>query len=100
MQDLLQLDREEWAPFMNEVITRLNSLKADAFDRFYEKVEAVLLPETKNHLWERNNFLISGAIHNHIHEHCCMPTKQEISNVTGLSRQTIHKHLKEYADHP
>ncbi len=29
-----------------------------------------------------------------------MPTKNELAESTGLSRQTIHKHLKEYATHP
>ena len=29
-----------------------------------------------------------------------MPSKNEIALETDLSRQTIHKHLKEYAQHP
>ena len=29
-----------------------------------------------------------------------MPTKTEIAHKTGISRQTIYKHLKEYKDNP
>jgi predicted transcriptional regulator len=29
-----------------------------------------------------------------------MPSKTEIANKIELSRQTVHKHLKEYANHP
>ena len=29
-----------------------------------------------------------------------MPTKNVIASKTNLSRQTVHKHLKEYANHP
>ena len=29
-----------------------------------------------------------------------MPSKSEIASKTELSRQTVHKHLKEYSNHP
>ena len=39
-------------------------------------------------------------MYQHIEEYGMMPTKNTIADKVGLSRQTIHKHLNDYAGHP
>ena len=67
---------------------------------FLDKVFAVVPQYIKNQTWEYNHLFISQAITDHIAETGMMPDKNIISNKTGLSRQTIHKHFKEYSLHP
>jgi len=50
--------------------------------------------------WENNHIQIGWAISSLMLEQHCMPTVTEIAIKAELSRQTIHKHLKEYANHP
>ncbi len=56
--------------------------------------------DISNDLWESNHFLITEAINLLMRLNGRMPTKTEIAEKTGLSRVTIHKHLKEYKDNP
>ena len=55
---------------------------------------------TKNSVWEHNHVVISNAIAKHMRENGMMPTKSVITEKTGLSRQTVAKHFKEYKTHP
>ncbi|MCS3733809.1 hypothetical protein [Mucilaginibacter dorajii] len=55
---------------------------------------------TKNDIWERNHMQISNAIANHMRKHGVMPSKNDIAQETGISRQTVAKHIKEYKEHP
>lgn len=47
----------------------------------------------KNVTYETNHTIITSFIHNNILENNCFPNIQNISKNTGLSRQTIYKHL-------
>lgn len=42
-----------------------------------------------------NSVSISKSIHKHVKKHKAMPSLAEISDDTGLSRQTVSKHLKD-----
>jgi predicted transcriptional regulator len=44
--------------------------------------------------------VITHAISKFMHDHSFMPTKNAIAELTGLSRQTIAKHLASYTKHP
>ena len=48
----------------------------------------------KNRLFEHNQSVIIQSIHNYIIKYSHFPTHATIMDETGLSRQTIHKHLK------
>ncbi|WP_282117734.1 hypothetical protein [Maribacter aquivivus] len=48
----------------------------------------------KNSTYEANHHIITSFIHNHILENNCFPPTGHIAHKTGLSRQTIYKHLK------
>lgn len=86
---------------LGKVLTRkLNELKGIDRDEFLEKIEEIIPADAKNQLWENNHYQIISAITKFIEEYGRMPTKNRISEDTGLSRQTIHKHLKNYSEHP
>jgi hypothetical protein len=48
-----------------------------------------------NKLAKDNSVTISKSIHKHVKKHKSMPSLAEISDDTGLSRQTVSKHLKD-----
>ena len=59
------------------------------------------MPEdVKNQLWEINHNRITYAIATLIQECGRMPSKNEIAERSELSRQTIYKHINDYATHP
>lgn len=83
------------------IITRkLNALEGVERDEFYTKIEPILHETTRNERWECNHNSITWAISTLMQEYGRMPSKTEIATKTELSRQTVHKHLKEYANHP
>lgn len=91
-------------PEQDEVIKilteKVNNTKGDERDKYWKKIEAFVVEETRNQYWESNHNRIIKIISDCIQNYGRMPTKTEIADESGLSRQTIHKHLKEYANHP
>ncbi|HXB10443.1 MAG TPA: phBC6A51 family helix-turn-helix protein [Bacteroidia bacterium] len=65
-----------------------------------EKRELMQAGDSNNDLWEGNHLLITGAINLLMRANGRMPTKIEIAEKTGLSRKTIHKHIKDLKDNP
>jgi hypothetical protein len=55
--------------------------------------------ETRNQYWETNDNKITAAIAKLMQDYGRMPAKREIATETGLSRKTIHQHLKKYSEH-
>lgn len=99
-EDLEALNDEETVLLMEIFTEKFNKLKGTERDEFYKKIEPVTSNSTKNQLWENNHAQITWAISTLMQEYGRIPTKTEIATKTELSRQTIHKHLKEYANHP
>lgn len=70
-------------------------------DVFYEMVVEMLKYKKneegeeyfRNQTYENNHYSITNAIHNSIIENRCFPTITLIARDTGLSRQTIYRHL-------
>ena len=79
---------------------KLEQLTGPERDHFLEKIEMILQPDTKNDIWEYNHTRINEAVSAYIQQHGAMPAKSTIANQTGLSRQTVAKHFKEYKRHP
>jgi hypothetical protein len=98
--DLEILSDAERELFNAKTNKRFNELKGDERDRFLKKLEPITTEVVKNELWERNHVGITCAISVLMQEYGRMPTVNEIAKKTELSRQTIHKHLKEYATSP
>ena len=82
------------------ITDKLNNLTGHELDKFIEKFNPLIIEDLKNQLWEKNHVIITQAISNHLSHYNFMPTKSQIAEATGISRQTIHKHLIEYNSHP
>jgi len=86
---------------LSEVLTeKFNKLTGDERDEFSNKIEPIINNHFRNQLWEYNHGKITYAISTLMQEYGRMPNKAEIATKTELSRQTVHKHLEEYTNHP
>jgi hypothetical protein len=99
-KDLEKLSTSERVRLMEMLSKKFNTLKGLERDNFYKKIELIISETNKNQLWESNHVQITHAISTLMQEYGRMPTKTEIATKTELSRQTIHKHLKEFTSHP
>lgn len=97
--DLKDFTKAEQKMLDERLNKELKELKGRDFDRLLKKIELITAIEFKNQIWENNHQLITCAIANLMNEYGRMPTQREIVDKTDLSRQTIHNHLKEYANH-
>ena len=50
--------------------------------------------------WEQNHIKIGGAIVEHVKQFGSVPSKTHIARITGLSRETVYSHLKDFAENP
>lgn len=99
--DLVEKLSENERNKLFEIITeKLNTSTGEERDRIFKQIEGVICQSSKNQIWEANNTKITMGISRLLQEIGRMPSKQELAEETGLSRQTVHKHLKEYATHP
>jgi len=94
------LNAKERDIFNKILANKLAESKGEELDKLLEQLSEVLPNEVKNQLWENNHYSITHSMSKLIEEYGKMPTKNQIANDTGLSRQTIHKHLSNYAEHP
>lgn len=97
-EDLDGLNKEEWSYFSRTTTEKINNTEGEELDSLLEKVDPILSQHTKNELWENNHRKIIQAISTFIDEYGRMPLNMELVKPVGLSRQTIHKHLKEYKE--
>jgi hypothetical protein len=98
--NLKGLTKEELDKVCKILTEKLNEAKGEEKDKIVRKIENFVSDQIKNELWEYNHSQITWAISNFINENNRMPSKGELVVKTGLSRQTIYKHLKEYTAHP
>lgn len=94
------LDENNVEQVFELISQKTEELKGMERDKFLYHVWPLLTVETKNQLWECNHIRINWAISTMIQKLGRMPSKMELADKTGLSRQTIHKHLKDYNQHP
>ncbi|MBB6130381.1 hypothetical protein [Mucilaginibacter lappiensis] len=100
LSDLDNLDTGE-RQYLGSVCTQmLQNLKDTERDDFLNKIEPIMPESNKQQIWEYNHQAITDAISRLTEQHGSMPTKNHLAEETGLSRQTISKHLKEYQTHP
>ena len=64
------------------------------------EIQELVEVELKNKTWENNHLLITKAIATSIYQKNILPSKSEIAEATGLSRQSVHKHLKQFGEQP
>jgi DNA-binding phage protein len=94
------LNKREKRIANKELVQRFNEAKGEERDKILTQMEFITGEQTKNQIWTINQTRISNSIVKLTQEFNRMPTKDEIAEECGLSRQTIHKHLNEYSEHP
>lgn len=105
-ESLSNKERERLGELTTEILNKLNGSKEfdeegrNKFDLFIEKVWPMFTQDTKNSFWESNHQRITWAISSSMKETGHLPTVQDISDKSHLSRQTIYKHLKDFQSHP
>jgi hypothetical protein len=100
LNDIEDLNHRERVYFSNTCTKILNSLSGSRREMFLAKIDQVMAPESKSDAWEINQLTISEAITNFINQYGTMPTKSAIAAQTGLCRQTVATHFKEYKKRP
>jgi DNA-binding protein Fis len=95
--NLTEKEKDQYFAFSTE---QINSLEGEERDRFIDKLDLIMSNKTRNEIWELNHIKIIQEITSCIEQYGRMPTKLELASLVGLSRQTLHKHLKEYKDNP
>lgn len=55
--------------------------------------------QLKNYTWQTNHLRILGHIADLMQKNNRMPTNNEIASASGLSEETIYKHLREFKNH-
>jgi hypothetical protein len=80
-----------------DVVTEMNKTK-DKMQRsiLADLLDPLLESSTRYKSWERNHNNITLIITKHLREYAQMPSVSELAAETGLSRQTVNKHVKEF----
>ncbi|MEO3405566.1 hypothetical protein AAFN85_16770 [Mucilaginibacter sp. CAU 1740] len=87
--------------YLGEISTeKLRHLKGEERDSFIEKITGIVDKNTNDQVWEHNHQVIGRAIAKLISQNGCMPPKFMIARETGLSRQTVARHIATYKSHP
>jgi len=89
--DLQTLSPEQQVLFRKLLSEKLAATTDDERDAFIEKIIAIIEPDK---IWYNNHERITKAIQDYIRLYSAMPGKVALARATGLSRQTIHKHLR------
>ncbi|MES2112170.1 MAG: hypothetical protein V4577_25660 [Bacteroidota bacterium] len=100
LDDVQCFSKTERDYFQKFAADMLDSLQGEARNRFFKKIEGIVDENARNEFWEQNHALITGAIAKLMDRNETMPTTSAVAKATGLSRQTVAKHLKEHRTHP
>jgi hypothetical protein len=87
------LNPAEKAAFIKMLYDKLKTLTGSERDAFMEKTGDLL---DQDQFWEYNHTIITEAIKEHAKKYGAIPSKAYIAAQCGLSRQTVHKHLKNF----
>jgi len=90
------LSKEERIEFQHFADNEMKGKEGIEHLRFANKWEVAFDKPTKNALWSNNHLLICAKIDILMKEYNRMPNCIELAEETGLSRQTVHKHLTEF----
>jgi len=100
LNDVEDLNNRERVYFSNTCNKLLKKLTGSQREMFLAKIAPVMAPEFKGDIWEYNQLVITEAIGDYMRQYGIMPTASHIADETGLCRQTVATHLKEYKRRP
>lgn len=98
--DVNALNRDEYDCLSDTMAERVITLTGVERDEFFNKIDPIVTDLSRNRRWESNHHQITWAISSLLFQCQRMPTVTEIGMKAELSRQTVHKHLKDYSSHP
>ncbi len=90
------LTPDEYKEFGAEINRLFATLTGKQLDQLQHKIDPIIPSDSRSELWESNHRRITNAINAHLQRYGTMPGRTLLAEQTGLSRQTIHKHVKEY----
>lgn len=96
--DLELLTADELDKFYTKCDEIMPKLKGNERDKFTKKIWSILSEDGKNILWMNNHEKIKNALHESITNNGYFPNASRLVELTGLSRQTIYKHLNTFKD--
>lgn len=99
-KDIECLTKAEHQLLEKTINNTLAKLKGEKRDEFLDRIAPVMKAGSKNDIWEQNHLVVSTAIAELMRRHGIMPTQNTIAQETGLSRQTVARHIAEYTSHP
>jgi len=99
-KDLENLTRVETDYLYEQISQMYYSLEGEERDMFTRKIQPLLSGRSNKEAWEHNHSQVNSAIEKLVGETGAMPSHSALARETGLSRQTIIKHLKEYGSQP
>jgi hypothetical protein len=88
---LVILNPQQQIEFRELLSEKLAATTGEERDAFIQKIIAIIEPDK---IWYNNHERITKAIQEYIRAYSAMPSKVALAQATGLSRQTIHKHLR------
>ena len=100
---LFKEDIEGWSgqnidKLYKHIQQEFNNVSKEDFDFLMGKYYQVIPEDAKNQLWDMNHIKILEAMNRMLSKHGLFPTKTYLATETGLSRNTIQKHLDRYQD--
>ena len=87
-------ERKKFVALLNK---KLKTAKDVELDTFVDQIGPII---DADHIWEMNHSRITIAIQEFIEKTGSVPAKSQLAQATGLSRPTIHKHLRSFAANP
>jgi hypothetical protein len=97
LQDFTEDEQKEFEAFISD---KLSVLPVNERKAMVQKLEFLLDKNSKAQLWENNHQVITRAVAQYVNSYGVMPTKSKLAELTGLSRKTVHQHLKDFNDNP
>lgn len=96
MKGFWKLTKPQQDLLNEEINRRINTLTGERKDMFVAKLNGLLDKEDKNQLWQHNHTRIQTTLSNLLMEYNRMPTVDKLAQQSGVSRQTVYKHLKHF----
>lgn len=100
-EQLAALSKQEQALLANILSEQFNNATSpEERERLWALIEPNADTKTKSDYFEYNHRRITTELNNYLNENNTLPSKQKLSELTGLSRQTVYNHLKSYKQSP
>lgn len=97
LHHLKKLSSAKQLAFRKLLTNMLAATRGEERDAFLLKIGALVEPDK---IWEYNHTRIAGAITVYIRQFSTMPTRVFLAERTGLSHETINKHLRDFDKAP